>query len=368
MNAYLENEIIFFLKDYLKKAKEKFSFLDGDDLGGKKDGYYFNSKTNGLLRSSSVGVSLDEENEEFHVFLRFWYNERKENNTQSKNECIKRYRNLLENHPNDFQQLLGKNVVYHHHKYKVNGFNSTDDDARHNGFCVSFPIYKKLGEEIKNDLDTALSAIELMKVYMEEPLTDDSDVNDKNLLKRIQKAMDAQSGGFLECIKLGDGFLQYKPNHANSNDWRDSACHYEFREDGKGNVQICFHCESKFSNQIEFKKLVEQEESFKSSFFGNKTTIDYKRIPLSSGKIVDEAVNGMLEFGKKYGSKILELIQRSKGAIPSGISKNGEKEMSVLEANKEKIELNMILYGPPGTGKTYNTMAYAVATCEEKKC
>lgn len=66
------------------------------------------------------------------------------------------------------------------------------------------------------------------------------------------------------------------------------------------------------------------------------------------------------------GSKILELIQRSKGAIPSGISNNGEKEMSVFEANKEKIELNTILYGPPGTGKTFNTMAYAVAICEGK--
>lgn len=66
------------------------------------------------------------------------------------------------------------------------------------------------------------------------------------------------------------------------------------------------------------------------------------------------------------GSKILELIQRSKGAIPLGISNNGEKEMSVFEANKEKIELNTILYGPPGTGKTFNTMAYAVAICEGK--
>ncbi|WP_295680480.1 AAA family ATPase [uncultured Fibrobacter sp.] len=364
MNANLENEIIFFLKDYLKKAKEKFSFLKGDDLGGKNDGYYFNSNKNGLLQCSSVGVSLDDENEEFHVFLRFWYNERKENNKQSQNECIKRYRNLLENHPNDFQQLLGKNVVYHH-KYKINGFNSTDDDA-HNGFCVSFPIYKKLGEEIKNNLDTALSAIKLMKVYMEEPLTDDSDVNDKTLLKRIQVAMDAQSEGRLECIKLKDGFLQYKPVNANSNDWRDSACHYEFREDGKGNMQICFHCESKFSNQIEFKKLVEKEKSFKSSFFGNKTTIDYKRIPLSSEKLVDDAVDGMLEFEKLHGSKILELIQKSKGEIPLENSNIGEKKMSASETNKDKIALNTILYGPPGTGKTFNTMAYAVAICEDK--
>ena len=103
----------------MKEAKEKFSFLKGDDLGGLNSGYYFNSNKNGLLQCSSVGVSLDDENEEFHVFLRFWYNERKENNKQSQNERIKRYRNLLENHPNDFQQLLGKNVVYHH-KYKVN--------------------------------------------------------------------------------------------------------------------------------------------------------------------------------------------------------------------------------------------------------
>lgn len=359
MNANLEKKIIVFLKDYLKEAKEKFSFLKGDDLGGTNSGYYFNSSKNGLVTGTFVGVVYD--NDEFKVFLRFW-----EEETNKKNyENIEKKLNILEKHPGEFQNLLGVNVGYHHYEKKVRGFKSNDGDRRR-GFSVTFPIYKKLGEEIKNGLDTALSAIELMKVYMEEPLTDDFDVNDKNLLKRIQKAMDAQSGGFLERIKLGDGFLQYKPVNANSNDWRDSACHYEFREDGKGNVRICFHCESKFSNQIEFKKLVEQEESFKSFFFGNKTTIDYKRIPLSSGKIVDEAVDGMLEFEKKYGSKILELIQRSKGAIPSGISNNGEKEMSVFEANKEKNELNIILYGPPGTGKTFNTMAYAVAICEGK--
>lgn len=359
MNANLEKEIIVFLKDYLKEAKEKFSFLKGDDLGGTNYGYYFNSSKNGLVTGTFVGVVYD--NDEFKVFLRFW----EEETNKKKYENIEKKLNILEKHSGEFQNLLGVNVGYHHYKKQVRGFKSNDDDG-HRGFSVTFPIYKKLGEEIKNDLDTALSAIKLMKGYIEEPLTDDSDANDKTLLEKIQIAMDAQSEGLLARIKLGNGFLQYKPVNANSNDWRDSACHYEFREDGKGNMQICFHCESKFSNQIEFKKLVEKEESFKSSFFGNKTTIDYKRIPLSSGKIVDEAVDGMLEFEKKYGSKILELIQKSKGVISSGISNNGEKEMSVFEANKEKIELNTILYGPPGTGKTFNTMAYAVAICEGK--
>ncbi|SHL80372.1 McrB family protein [Fibrobacter sp. UWH4] len=361
MNVNLEEKIIAFLNGYLEEAKKKFSFLKGDKIAGKTRGYFFNSNKNGLLTGTYVGVSVDYESNKLNVFLRFWEEEEKEKNYEN----IEKKLNILEGHSREFQNLLGVDVWYHHYEKQVRGFMSDNDDGIR-GFSVTFPAYKKLGKEIKNDLDTALSAIKLMKGYIEEPLTDDSDANDKTLLEKIQIAMDAQSEGLLARIKLGNGFLQYKPVNANSNDWRDSACHYEFREDGKGNMQICFHCESKFSNQIEFKKLVEKEESFKSSFFGNKTTIDYKRIPLSSGKIVDEAVDGMLEFEKKYGSKILKLIQKSKGVISSGISNNGEKEMSVFEANKEKIELNTILYGPPGTGKTFNTMAYAVAICEDK--
>lgn len=361
MNVNLEEEIIAFLNGYLEEAKKKFSFLKGDKIAGKTQGYFFNSNKNGLLTGTYVGVSVDYESNKLNVFLRFWEEEEKEKNYEN----IEKKLNILEGHSREFQNLLGVDVWYHHYEKQVRGFMSDNDDGIR-GFSVTFPAYKKLGKEIKNDLDTALSAIKLMKDYMEEPLTDDSDVNDKTLLKRIQVAMDAQSEGHLECIKLKDGFLQYKPVNANSNDWRDSACHYEFREDGKGNMQICFHCESKFLNQIEFKNLVEKEKSFKSSFFGNKTTIDYKRIPLSSEKLVDDAVDGMLEFEKLHGSKILELIQKSKGEIPLENSNIGEKKMSASETNKDKIALNTILYGPPGTGKTFNTMAYAVAICEDK--
>jgi 5-methylcytosine-specific restriction protein B len=361
MNVNLEEEIIAFLNGYLEEAKKKFSFLKGDKIAGKTQGYFFNSNKNGLLTGTYVGVSVDYESNKLNVFLRFWEEEEKEKNYEN----IEKKLNILEGHSREFQNFLGVDVWYHHYEKQVRGFMSDNDDGIR-GFSVTFPAYKKLGKEIKNDLDTALSAIKLMKDYMEEPLTDDSDVNDKTLLKRIQVAMDAQSEGHLECIKLKDGFLQYKPVNANSNDWRDSACHYEFREDGKGNMQICFHCESKFSNQIEFKNLVEKEKSFKSSFFGNKTTIDYKRIPLSSEKLVDDAVDGMLEFEKLHGSKILELIQKSKGEILSENSNNAEENMSASEINEKEIALNTILYGPPGTGKTFNTMAYAVAICEDK--
>lgn len=161
MSANLEKKIIVFLKDYLKEAKEKFSFLKGDDLGGKNSGYYFNSSKNGLVTGTFVGVAYD--NDEFKVFLRFW-----EEETNKKNyENIEKKLNILEKHPGEFQNLLGVNVGYHHYEKKVRGFKSNDGD-RHRGFSVTFPIYKKLGEEIKNDLDTALSAIKLMKDYMEK--------------------------------------------------------------------------------------------------------------------------------------------------------------------------------------------------------
>ncbi len=363
MNVNLEEEIIAFLNGYLEEAKEKFSFLKGKGIAGRNAGYYFNT-TNGLITGTFVGADFDVSGE-FYAFLRFWEGEGKEKTSQNQNENIKTKRNILEEHPNDFQALLGKNVTYYH-KYKVNGFNSIDNDRR-SGFCVLFPLHRKLGKEIKNDLDTALSAIELMSDYMEKPLTDNSDTNGRALLRKIQAAMNALGEGILECIKLGNGFLQYKPVNANSADWRDKACHYEFLEDDEGNLQICFHCENKFLHQIEFKNLVQKESNpFKPSFSKNKTTIDYKRIPLSSKELVNEAVNGMLEFEKQHGSKILELIQKSKGDLPSEKSISGEIKMSTSKGINEEIALNTILYGPPGTGKTFNTMAYAVAICEGK--
>lgn len=141
MNANLEKKIIVFLKDYLKEAKEKFSFLKGDDLGGpnsgyySNSGYYFNSRKNGLVTGTFVGVVYD--NDEFNVFLRFW-----EEETNKKNyENIEKKLNILEKHPGEFQNLLGVNVGYHHYEKKVRGFKSNDGDRRR-GFSVTFPIYK----------------------------------------------------------------------------------------------------------------------------------------------------------------------------------------------------------------------------------
>ena len=376
MNVNLEEEIIAFLNGYLEEAKEKFSFLKGKGIAGRNAGYYFNT-TNGLITGTFVGADFDVSGE-FYAFLRFWEGEGKEKTSQNQNENIKTKRNILEEHPNDFQALLGKNVTYYH-KYKVNGFNSIDND-RHSGFCVLFPLHRKLGKEIKNDLDTALSAIELMSDYMEKPLTDNSDTNGRVLLRKIQAAMDVQGKGLLECITLGKDCLQYKPFNAKDDDWGKKKCHYEFWCGNDENhvppnyVQICFHCEDNFEFQKEFQELAQKEESLdpvRNVYHGAKKTKlepEYGKIPIGTdvGDVADNAVKQMLRFEKQYGSKILELIQKSKGEIPSENSNSGERKMNAAKENNEEIALNTILYGPPGTGKTFNTMAYAVAICEGK--
>lgn len=163
MNVNLEEEIIAFLNGYLEEAKKKFSFLKGDKIAGKTQGYRFNSNKNGLLTGTYVGVSVDYESNKLNVFLRFWEEEGKEKNYEN----IEKKLNILEGHSREFQNLLGVDVWYHHYEKQVRGFMSDNDDGIR-GFSVTFPAYKKLGKEIKNDLDTALSAIKLMKDYMEK--------------------------------------------------------------------------------------------------------------------------------------------------------------------------------------------------------
>ena len=329
-----------FVRSFLNE-KIKIGELRDEKITNGNLGCYL-SHDHGLLEYVALGAN------ESNVFLRFWEYEDRE----KRKEKIAKRRSFLEDYYEKIQQDLGPEVKYASFQ-KVNHYICSEDNSR-KGFCVYYPDRKSV-DELNQDINRLYKVYCYMKNIIDENL----------LLKKIQTVMGTQGSDRLEYIKLGKDFLQYKPVNANSIDWRDSACHYEFREDGKGNLQICFHCESKFSNQSEFKKLV-QKEPFEFYFLGNKTTIEYKRISLASENLINDAVKSMLEFEKQYGQKILELIQKSKGEIPSENSNNAEENMSASEINEKEIALNTILYGPPGTGKTFNTLTYAVAICNDE--
>lgn len=184
-----------------------------------------------------------------------------------------------------------------------------------------------------------------------------------DVLSNIQEKM-ASNDKFVFIHKGGDGdekYLQYKPAAGDDDDWAQGACHYEFRID-KNRLQVCFHCENKFKYQSKFKELL---VSKKQSWFAglkvwaqrNKSWIVYDE----DNKELDaeRAITKMIEFSDKYGTKILELVEKSKKENPME-NRNGSAIEMLFRQKK-----NIILQGAPGTGKTYKTAELALSIIGE---
>lgn len=180
-----------------------------------------------------------------------------------------------------------------------------------------------------------------------------------DVLSNVQEKM-ASNDKFVFIHKGGDGdekYLQYRPAAGNDEDWAQGACHYEFRID-KDRLQVCFHCESKFKYQSKLKELL---VSKKQSWFAglkvwaqrNKSWIVYDE----DNKELDaeRAITKMIEFSDKYGTKILELVEKSKKENPME-NRNGFAIEMLFRQKK-----NIILQGAPGTGKTYKTAELALS-------
>ncbi len=184
-----------------------------------------------------------------------------------------------------------------------------------------------------------------------------------DVLSNVQEKM-ASNDKFVFIHKGGDGdekYLQYRPAAGNDEDWAQGACHYEFRID-KDRLQVCFHCESKFKYQSKLKELL---VSKKQSWFAglkvwaqrNKSWIVYDE----DNKELDaeRAITKMIEFSDKYGTKILELVEKSKKENPME-NRNGSAIEMLFRQKK-----NIILQGAPGTGKTYKTAELALSIIGE---
>jgi 5-methylcytosine-specific restriction protein B len=186
--------------------------------------------------------------------------------------------------------------------------------------------------------------------------------------KAMQENID-DGAVFLKEIGVWKNYIQYKPQNGLGEDWAWSSCHYEFRID-KGDLQVCFHCENTCPYQSKFADLLKNltEGIFpKKWVHKNKSWIEYARIPLSDPDAGVKAADAMCNFYRNCGDKINKLIETCKSGVETVEDLFNQNESGGKSVKKnEEIALNTILYGPPGTGKTYNTMAYAVAICEEK--
>ena len=349
------------------QEKEKFvrSFLNEKiKIGELKDAKITNgdwgcylSRNHGLLDYVSLGVKNS------HVFLRFWEKEVEE---ERKDEIAKR-RSFLEEHYEKIQQELGPDIKYDSLS-KVNHYVCGEDNF-FKGFCAYYP-----DRESVDELNQDVSRLYSIYCHMRDNMKKNANGKFHALFESIMQIM-SEKDNPLKFIDEGKDCLQYQPINAKEEDWGKKKCHYEFCCGYEENfIQVCFHCEDKFEFEKNFQKLAQNDESLnqvrkvKSGAKKTRLEPEYGKIYIGTdiGRVADNAVKQMLRFEQQYGAKILELIQKSKGEIPSENSSNGESIMSALKMTNEEIALNTILYGPPGTGKTFNTMAYAVAICEDK--
>ena len=87
--------------------------------------------------------------------------------------------------------------------------------------------------------------------------------------------------------------------------------------------------------------------------------------------VIEEVINGLAKQGVTTGDKARALRCYHRFLIQShGIEGGVEVDLQNTISPKSNevgnsVALNTVLYGPPGTGKTYNTMAYAVAICDD---
>lgn len=346
-----ENFIRSFLNEKIKNGE-----LNNADITNGQYGCYL-SRNHGLLDYVSFGVK------DSHAFLRFWEKE----NEEYRKEKIAKRRSFLEDHYEKIQQELGPDVKYDSFK-KLNHYICGGDNT-FKGFCAYYPD-RKTEEELNQDINRLYSVY----CYMRDNMKKNATGKFHALFVRIMQIM-GEKDNPLKIIDEGKNCLQYKPINAKDDDWGKKKCHYEFCGGyDEEYIQICFHCEDNFKFEKKFQELAQKEESLnqvrnvKSGAKKTRLEPEYGKIFIGTdvGDVANNAVKQMLRFEQQYGHKILELIQKSKGEILSENSNNAEENMSASEINEKEIALNTILYGPPGTGKTFNTMAYAVAICEDK--
>lgn len=298
---------------------------------------------------------------------------------------------LLKNEKNIFigatlKQSLEEKNGKTYNPFSVDDFLLADNDIDWDK-VASLKWFSMYFEE--TDENMVKECVERFKKIVDENISEIKDILSKkkvmnnDILQKIKLLMDEK----IEKKETSLAFLSLNPNYRclqyaydanyDSEIWGSTKCHYEFNESKRPKkISICFHCEGNFGKKQKSREIL-AELLGKSDTFQTKL-IEWQKLANSgicfdsvstkgdANIVAENAVRKMLEFEKQYGSKILELIQKSKGKNPSENSSNGESKMSALKMTNEKIAMNTILYGPPGTGKTFNTMAYAVAICEDK--
>ena len=322
-----DQEIKNFVEDFLKEKINADELSSEYQLPSKEGRCYYLTSKNGLPALVMLGVV------ESHALLRFWDETVKEKNYRKRNLPF------LESNSSKIKEILGD--VTYNFKIAVNGFQS--NIKTDNGFLVTYDD-RDSKEEIKADLDKMFEVVKLMNANDEE-LQLIRNIDDlKKQLEKVEGYLRENDESMKNLIKKGRCFVSYKC---------DGKIHFApSRFVGYRNKTIEMH-----------------KEGVKGH--GQKTTDQLDSI--LEKRIEEDDLPEMLKSAlKSYAQDLgIELDKTKHTFWITDIELNSSgvdimKQNGINEFDKGNVALNTILYGPPGTGKTFNTMAYAVAICNDE--
>ena len=320
-----DQEIKNFVEDFLKEKINADELSSEYQLPSKEGRCYYLTSKNGLPALVMLGVV------ESHAFLRFW------------DQNVKGFRKqnlpFLEKNSSKIKEILGD--VTYNFKIAVNGFQS--NIKTDNGFLVTYDD-RDSKEEIKADLDKMFEVVKLMNANDEE-LQLIRNIDDlKKQLEKVEDSLKENDLSMKALIKKGRCFVSYKC---------DGKIHFApSRFVGYRNKTIEMH-----------------KEGVKGD--GTQTTDQLDSI--LGKRIKEDNLLKMLKSAlKSYAQDLgIELDKKKHTFWKTDIELNSSgadvmKQNGINEFDKGNVALNTILYGPPGTGKTFNTLAYAVAICNDE--
>lgn len=318
-----DQEIKNFVEEFLKEKINADELSSEYQLPSKEGRCYYLTSKNGLPALVMLGVV------ESHALLRFWDKTVKEKNYRKRNLPF------LESNSSKIKEILGD--VTYNFKIAVNGFQS--NIKTDNGFLITYDD-RDSKEEIKADLDKMFEVVKLMNANDEE-LQLIRNIDDlKKQLEKVEGYLRENDETMKNLIKNGKCFVTYK-------------C------DGKTHF-----APSRFVGYCD--KTIEMSNNGEKGD-GRDTN---KRLNKILGKCKED--NKLLEKLNLFAKGLGILVNKKRHPFwESGIELNSlgtedMKQNGINEYDEGNIALNTILYGPPGTGKTFNTLAYAVAICNDE--
>ena len=321
-----DQEIKNFVEDFLKEKINADELSSEYQLPSKEGRCYYLTSKNGLPDLVMLGVV------ESHAFLRFWDEHVKEKSYRKRNLPF------LESNSSKIKEILGD--ATYNFNIEVNGFQP--DIKECDGFLITYDD-RDSRDEIKTDLNRMFEVVKLMNTN-DDKLQLIRNIDDlKKQLEKVEDGLRNDDESMKNLIKNGRCFVSYR---------YDGNIHFApSRFVGYRNKTIKMHNKSVDGDGRETNAKLD-------SILGKKR-------PETENPELLEKLNAFAETLGITVDKHKHSFWESNIVLDS-LGVGDMKRTGIRKPDKGNIELNTILYGPPGTGKTFNTLAYAVAICNDE--